>query len=95
MERIETIVVVGAGQAGLATSYLLRHAGHEHPVLEREPPWPRSGATNAGLLRHSHPELVPEVAGNAPTPDPILDGFLPAARLPISYRTTPRALRCP
>ncbi|MFN8663874.1 MAG: NAD(P)-binding domain-containing protein [Thermomicrobiales bacterium] len=34
MERIGTIVV-GAGQAGLATSYHLQRAGHEHLVLER------------------------------------------------------------
>ncbi len=34
MERIET-VIVGGGQAGLATSYYLTQAGHEHVVLER------------------------------------------------------------
>lgn len=33
-ERIET-VVIGAGQAGLATSYHLRQRGREHVVLER------------------------------------------------------------
>ncbi len=34
MERIET-VIVGGGQAGLATSYWLHQLGHEHVVLER------------------------------------------------------------
>lgn len=34
MERVET-VVVGAGQAGLATSYFLTQHGREHVVLER------------------------------------------------------------
>jgi putative flavoprotein involved in K+ transport len=34
MERIETIIV-GGGQAGLATSYHLKQHGHEHIVLER------------------------------------------------------------
>ena len=34
MERVET-VVVGGGQAGLALSYWLTLAGHEHVVLER------------------------------------------------------------
>jgi putative flavoprotein involved in K+ transport len=34
MERIETIVV-GGGQAGLATSYWLKRLGREHLVLER------------------------------------------------------------
>jgi putative flavoprotein involved in K+ transport len=36
MERIET-VIVGGGQAGLATSYWLRQLGREHVVLERAP----------------------------------------------------------
>jgi len=34
MERIET-VIVGGGQAGLATSYCLTRQGHEHVVLEQ------------------------------------------------------------
>jgi putative flavoprotein involved in K+ transport len=34
MERIET-VIVGGGQAGLATSYYLTQHGHEHVVLEQ------------------------------------------------------------
>ncbi len=34
MERIET-VIVGGGQAGLATSYYLAQQGHEHVVLEQ------------------------------------------------------------
>jgi putative flavoprotein involved in K+ transport len=34
MERIET-VIVGGGQAGLATSYCLSQRGHEHVVLEQ------------------------------------------------------------
>jgi putative flavoprotein involved in K+ transport len=34
MERIET-VIIGAGQAGLATSYYLTQQGREHIVLER------------------------------------------------------------
>lgn len=34
MERIDT-VVIGAGQAGLATSYCLKQHGHDHIVLEQ------------------------------------------------------------
>jgi len=34
IEKIETIIV-GGGQAGLATSYWLKQHGHEHVVLER------------------------------------------------------------
>jgi len=33
-ERVET-VIVGAGQAGLSTSYCLRQLGREHVVLEQ------------------------------------------------------------
>jgi putative flavoprotein involved in K+ transport len=44
MEHIET-VIIGAGQAGLATSYWLRQSDREHVVLERErrpaPVWSR------------------------------------------------------
>jgi putative flavoprotein involved in K+ transport len=36
MERIET-VIVGGGQAGLATSYCLTREGREHVVLEQAP----------------------------------------------------------
>ncbi len=35
MERIDTLVV-GAGQAGLATSYCLTRAGREHVILEKD-----------------------------------------------------------
>jgi len=34
MEKIET-VIVGGGQAGLSTSFHLKHLGHEHVVLEQ------------------------------------------------------------
>ena len=34
MERVDT-VVIGGGQAGLATSYFLTQHDHEHVVLER------------------------------------------------------------
>ncbi len=34
LDRIETIII-GGGQAGLATSYWLKQHGHEHVVLER------------------------------------------------------------
>ena len=39
------IVVIGAGQAGLATSFELSRAGVDHVVLERD----RVGASWAGL----------------------------------------------
>ena len=34
MEKVETIII-GAGQAGLSTSYYLKQLGREHLVLEQ------------------------------------------------------------
>lgn len=44
------VVVVGGGQAGLATSFYLRRAGIEHRVLDREP-------EPGGAWRHTWPSL--------------------------------------
>lgn len=44
------VVVVGGGQAGLATSYYLRRAGIDHLVLDREP-------EPGGAWRHTWPSL--------------------------------------
>ena len=75
MERIDTIVV-GAGQAGLATSYYLQQMGHEHVVLER-------GSTVAPVWRNerwdSFTTVTPNWSLKLPGmlyagPDP--DGFL-------------------
>jgi putative flavoprotein involved in K+ transport len=80
MERIETIVI-GAGQAGLATSYFLRQAGHEHLVLER-------GATVAPVWRNERWDSFATVTPNwclklpgmfYTGPDP--DGFLPGSEI--------------
>ncbi len=104
MERIET-VIVGAGQAGLATSYWLAQAGHDHVVLER-------AASPAHVWRDqrwdSFTLVTPNWALNMPGAaydgdDP--DGFLPRAevtayftryaerfRLPVRYGTTVAAI---
>lgn len=44
------VVVVGGGQAGLATSFYLRRAGIDHVVLDREP-------EPGGAWRHAWPSL--------------------------------------
>ena len=36
MEKVETIII-GGGQAGLSTSYHLKHLGREHIVFEQLP----------------------------------------------------------
>lgn len=62
MERIETIIV-GAGQAGLSTSYFLTHQGHEHLVLEQ-------GSTPAPVWRNerwdSFTLVTPKLAFSIP-----------------------------
>jgi putative flavoprotein involved in K+ transport len=76
MERIDTIVV-GAGQAGLVTSYHLQRAGHEHLVLER-------GSTVAPVWRTERWDSFTTVTPNwglklpgMPYAGPNPHGFLP------------------
>ena len=57
MERIET-VIVGGGQAGLATSYYLTQQGREHIVLEQAAQAaPRLAQRALGFLHPGHAEL--------------------------------------
>jgi putative flavoprotein involved in K+ transport len=80
MERIDTIVV-GAGQAGLATSYYLQRAGQEHVVLER-------GSTVAPVWRNERWDSFTTVTPNwglklpgMPYAGPDPDGFLTRAEI--------------
>ncbi len=52
MERIET-VIVGGGQAGLATSYCLTQQGREHVVLEDIPRQPAAARQHRICQRHA------------------------------------------
>jgi putative flavoprotein involved in K+ transport len=76
MERIDT-VIVGGGQAGLATSYSLKQHGHEHVVLEQAaraaPVWRDERWDSFTLVTPNWTLSLPgaEYAG----PDP--DGFTP------------------
>lgn len=100
MELIET-VIVGGGQAGLATSYWLKHEGHEHIVLER-------AAQPANVWRNNRWDSFTMVTPNWATKMPGVtfdgadpDGFVPRGEiveyftsyadrfhLPIRYDTT-------
>ncbi|MGH2616313.1 MAG: NAD(P)-binding domain-containing protein, partial [Thermomicrobiales bacterium] len=76
MERIDTIIV-GGGQAGLATSYYLKHQGHEHVVLEQAayaaPVW-RNGRWDSFTL--VTPNWSVQMPG-AEYDGPDRDGFMP------------------
>lgn len=104
MERVDT-VIVGAGQAGLATSYWLTQHGHEHVVLER-------AATPASVWRNKRWDSFTMVTPNWTLKMPGLtangidpDGFMPQAeivdffaryvsdhKLPVRLNTTVTAI---
>ncbi|MCA9879708.1 MAG: NAD(P)-binding domain-containing protein [Thermomicrobiales bacterium] len=89
MERIDTIIV-GAGQAGLATSYLLQQSGVEHLVLERgstvAPVWGNERWDSFTAVTPNWGLKLPGMSYRGPDPD----GFLPGtelAKLFASYAT--------
>ncbi len=83
MERIET-VVVGAGQAGLATSYHLTQLGHEHVVLEQAaraaPVWHDERWDSFTLVTPNWSLRMPGAEYDGPDPD----GFMPRAEV-VAY----------
>lgn len=76
MERIET-VIIGGGQAGLATSYHLTQLGREHVVLEQAaqaaPVWRNERWDSFTLVTPNWATKMPGAAYVGPDPD----GFMP------------------
>lgn len=76
MDHIET-VIIGAGQAGLATSYHLTQLGHEHIVLERAPHaanvWRTERWDSFTLVTPNWSTRMPGAEYDGPDPD----GFMP------------------
>ncbi len=99
VHHVETIII-GAGQAGLATSYLLTRSGHEHLVLEQAAQpgnaW-RSERWDSFTLNTPNWTLqVPGMEYQGDDPDGFLplaelikriDGYVQQNRLPIQYNT--------
>lgn len=83
MEQIET-VIVGGGQAGLATSYHLRQHGREHIVLEQAAQaahvWRDERWDSFTLVTPNWALKLPGAAYDGPEPD----GFMPRAEV-IAY----------
>jgi putative flavoprotein involved in K+ transport len=74
LETVETIII-GGGQAGLALSYDLRTAGHEHVVLERGRTVERWRSERWDSLTLLSPNWMTRLPGQHYTsPDP--DGFM-------------------
>ncbi len=93
MERADTIVV-GAGQAGLATSYFLTQQGREHLVLERgrvAETWRSRRWDNFTLVGPNWTCALPghEYQGDDP------DGFLPLPDIVAFFGSYARSFRAP
>lgn len=94
MERIDT-VIVGGGQAGLATSYYLTQQGHEHVVLEQAahaaPVWRDQRWDSFTLVTPNWATRMPgaEYAG----PDP--GGFMPRDEVVASFERYVDRFRLP
>jgi putative flavoprotein involved in K+ transport len=104
MERIET-VIVGGGQAGLATSYWLQQFGRDHVVLEQAAhpanAW-RAGRWDSFMLVIPNWGLrMPGAEYDGPAPDAYMprdelvayfDRYAERFRLPVRYNTRVRTV---
>ncbi|HEY7034788.1 MAG TPA: NAD(P)-binding domain-containing protein [Thermomicrobiales bacterium] len=99
MERLETIVV-GGGQAGLATSYYLTQHAHEHIVLERAPQaattWRNERWDSFTLVTPNWGVKMPGAEYDGPHPDAYMprdevvayfERYVDRFRLPVQYET--------
>jgi putative flavoprotein involved in K+ transport len=99
MESIET-VIIGAGQAGLATSYHLSQIGREHLVLERAPriasTWRNERWDSFTLVTPNWSLRLPGADYDGPDPDGFmprnevvtyLDQYVERFRLPVRINT--------
>lgn len=99
MNQIET-VIVGAGQAGLTTSYHLHHLGREHVVLEQAPHpanvWRSERWDSFTLVTPNWSFRIPGAEYTGPNPDGFLtrddvvatfDRYVQHYRLPVHCNT--------
>jgi putative flavoprotein involved in K+ transport len=105
MQHVETIVI-GAGQAGLSTSYWLQQAGREHLILEKAPmpasAWKTGRWDSFTLVTPNWVLNLPGAAYDGPD----REGFMPLAGVidyfdryverlqpPVQYNTSVEAVR--
>ena len=99
MERIDT-VIVGGGQAGLATSYELKQMGREHVVLEQEgqpaPVWRNERWDSFTLVTPNWSVKMPGAEYDGPEPDGFMprdevvayfDRYVDRFQLPVQFNT--------
>lgn len=75
-----TVVIIGAGQSGLAMSYVLMNKGIDHIILERGEAansWRHERWDSLKLLTPNRMNTLPGLAYDGPSPD----GFMSAAEL--------------
>lgn len=105
MERKETIIV-GAGQAGLATSYCLQQRGREHLVFEQAstpaPVWRNERWDSFTMVTPNWTLNLPGAAYDGPEPDAFttragitdyFDRYVQDNRLPVQCNTRVTAVR--
>ena len=94
MERIET-VIVGGGQAGLATSYYLTQQGREHVVLEQAaqaaPVWRNERWDSFTLVTPNWTLRMPGAEYDGPDPG----GFMPRDEVFASFERYVNRFRLP
>lgn len=94
MERIET-VIVGGGQAGLATSCFLTQQGHEHVVLEQAaqaaPVWRNERWDSFTLVTPNWTVRMPGAEYNGPDPG----GFMPRDEVVVYFERYVDRFRLP
>jgi putative flavoprotein involved in K+ transport len=99
MERIDTIIV-GGGQAGLATSHFLTRQGREHIVLEQAaqatPVWRKERWDSFTLVTPNWSLRMPGAEYDGPAPDAFMplgevvayfERYVERFQLPIQYNT--------
>ena len=104
MEHIET-VIVGGGQAGLATSYYLTQHGHEHLVLEQSEKaasvWRNRSWDSFTLVTPNWAFRMPGAENNNTDPDGFMprnkvieffEDYIKGFKLPVKYKTQVRSI---
>ncbi len=91
----DSTIIIGGGQAGLATSYHLAQAGCEHVILERAPyvgsAWRDARWDSFTLVTPNHAFLLPGAIYDGDAPE----GFLNNAEIAARFEQSAAAIQAP
>jgi putative flavoprotein involved in K+ transport len=93
MHRHSDVIVIGAGQAGLAMSHWLGALGIDHAILDRGDIGHRWVAERWPSLKLLSPNSMIRLPGGEPQDDP--DGFMSAVRFAATLRDHARRIGAP